>query len=168
MHVSPLIALMLMVLVIHLILLSRNCLSALLMISQLLWIVMLFLSFKLTGVIPTLGHHRVTILWLSELAIFFARPSHSNKSGTHSFLNLWYTCWCRFLILLSIQYNTSGYHISVDNFFSGQEMHNITRTIKKAMYISVNYPSLNKNTRRFHLPNIWDEVLINTPALHLK
>ena len=40
----------------------------------------------------------------------------------------------------------SGHHISVDNVpIVGMKAHNITRTIKEAMYIRVNDPSLNRN-----------------------
>ena len=42
------------------------------------------------------------------------------------------------------------------------------RTIKEVLYIRVNYPSLNKNIGKYHLPHIWDEVLFNTSELKLK
>ena len=40
--------------------------------------------------------------------------------------------------------------------------------IKEAIYIRVNNPSLNRNIGKYHLPHIWDEVLINIPELKLK
>ena len=61
--------------------------------------------------------------------------------------------------------NTTGLHTRVDNFtVVGREVYDITRTIKEAMYIKVNDPSLNINTGKFHLSHIRDEVLFNTPA----
>ena len=50
----------------------------------------------------------------------------------------------------------------------GSKVHNIKRTIKEAIYIRVNDPSLNRNINMFHLSHIWDEVMFNTLALHLK
>ena len=41
------------------------------------------------------------------------------------------------------------------------------RTIKEALYIRVNNPSLNRNIGKYHLPHIWDEVLHNTSELKL-
>ena len=41
-------------------------------------------------------------------------------------------------------------------------------TIKEALYIRVNSPSLNKNIGKYHLPHIWDEVLCNSTELKLK
>ena len=62
-----------------------------------------------------------------------------------------------------------GHCINVDSFsIVGREVHGITRTIKEAILIRVNDPSLNKNLGRFQLPNIWDEILQNTPTLHLR
>ena len=42
------------------------------------------------------------------------------------------------------------------------------RMIKESMFIRVNNPSLNKNIGKYHLPHIWDEVLINNTELKLK
>ena len=65
--------------------------------------------------------------------------------------------------------NISDPHISVDHFsIVDREVHNITRTVKKAMYIRVNNPSLNRNFGKFQLFHIWDEVLLSIPALQLK
>ena len=50
----------------------------------------------------------------------------------------------------------------------GREDQNLTRTIKEALYIRVNSPSLNKNIGKYHLPHIWDEVLCNSTELKLK
>ena len=36
------------------------------------------------------------------------------------------------------------------------------------MYIRVNNPLLNKNIGKYHLPHIWDEVLVNNTELKLK
>ena len=40
--------------------------------------------------------------------------------------------------------------------------------IKEALYIRVNDPSLNRNVGKYHLPHVWDEVLVNTSELKLK
>ena len=66
-------------------------------------------------------------------------------------------------------FNTNGHNITIDNFnIVGREDHNLNRWIKEALFIRVNNPSLNKNIGKYHLPHIWDEVLINTPELKLK
>ena len=50
----------------------------------------------------------------------------------------------------------------------GREEQNLSRLIKESMFIRVNNPSLNKNIGKYHLPHIWDEVLINNKELKLK
>ena len=65
--------------------------------------------------------------------------------------------------------NTSGHHIKLNNFsVLGRESHTIARTIQEARFIRVNDPSPNRNIGKYQLPHIWDEVLINTPDVHLK
>ena len=49
-----------------------------------------------------------------------------------------------------------------------REDQNLHRTIKEAIYIRANNPSLNRNVGKFHLPHIWDEVLLNIAELKLK
>ena len=66
-------------------------------------------------------------------------------------------------------YNITGLNISIDNFsIVGRENQNFIRNIKEALYIKVNSPSLNRNIGKYHLPNIWDEVLLNTSECKLK
>ena len=63
----------------------------------------------------------------------------------------------------------SGHNVTIDNFeIVGREGQNLLRTIKEALYIRVNDPSLNKNIGKYHLPHIWDEVLHNISELKLK
>ena len=63
-------------------------------------------------------------------------------------------------------YNTTGHLVSIDNFsIVGREDQNLKRTIKEALYIRVNNPSL--NIGKYHLPHIWDEVLHNTSELKI-
>ena len=51
--------------------------------------------------------------------------------------------------------NTSGHTTVLDNFsIVGSEDHNLMRLIKKAIYIRVNNPSLNRNISKYHLPHI--------------
>ena len=65
--------------------------------------------------------------------------------------------------------NITGHNISIHNFsIVGREDQNIIRTIKEALYIRVNNPSLNRNIGKYHLPNIWDEVPLNTLELKSK
>ena len=65
--------------------------------------------------------------------------------------------------------NTSGHALTIDNFsILGREDKNLMRTIKEALYIRVNNPSLNRNIGKYHLPHIWDEVLLNFSDLNLK
>ena len=59
-------------------------------------------------------------------------------------------------------YNTTGHSTTIENFgIVGREDQNLIRAIKEAIYIRVNNPSLNKNIGKYHLPHIWDEVLMN-------
>ena len=63
----------------------------------------------------------------------------------------------------------SGHNVTIDNFeIVGREGQNLLRTIKEALYIRVNNPSLNKNIGKYHLPHIWDEVLHNISELKLE
>ena len=63
----------------------------------------------------------------------------------------------------------SGHSVTIDNFsIVGREDQNLLRTIKEALYIRVNNPSLNKNIGKYHLPHIWDEVLHNISELKLE
>ena len=51
--------------------------------------------------------------------------------------------------------NTAGHHTKVENFsIVGREAHNIRRTIKEAMFIRVNDPTINTNIRKFQLSHI--------------
>ena len=66
-------------------------------------------------------------------------------------------------------YNTTGHKICIENFdIVGREDQNLMRTIKEALYIRVNDPSLNRNIGKYHLPHIWDEVLFNISELKLQ
>ena len=66
-------------------------------------------------------------------------------------------------------FNMTGHNITIENFnIVGREDQNLNRWIKEALFIRVNNPSLNKNIGKYHLPHIWDEVLLNTPELKLK
>ena len=66
-------------------------------------------------------------------------------------------------------YNTTGYSTTIENFsIVGREDQNLIRAIKEAIYIRVNKPSLNKNIGKYHLPHIWDEVVLNIAEHKLK
>ena len=63
----------------------------------------------------------------------------------------------------------TGHNANINNFsIVGREEHNLSRLIKESMFIRVNNPSLNKNIGKYHLPHVWDEVLINNIELKLK
>ena len=65
-------------------------------------------------------------------------------------------------------YNTTGHKISIENFDTvGREDQKLMRTIKEALYIRIDDPSLNRNIDKYHLPNIWDKVLFNISELKL-
>ena len=65
--------------------------------------------------------------------------------------------------------NITGHEVSLDNFSTvGREDQNIARTIKEAILIRVNDPTLNRNIGKYQLPHIWDEVLIKSPELKFK
>ena len=60
----------------------------------------------------------------------------------------------------------SGHYVTIDNFsIVEREDQNLKRAIKEALYIRRNNPSLNKNIGKYHLPHIWDEVLVNITEL---
>ena len=65
-------------------------------------------------------------------------------------------------------FTTTGHNMSLDNFsMVGREDQSMARNIKEAMLIRVNDPSLNRNTGKYQLPHIWDEVLVKSPELKL-
>ena len=65
--------------------------------------------------------------------------------------------------------NITGHEMPLDNFnIVGREDQSIARTIKEAILIRVNDPSLNRNIGKYQLPYIWDEVLVKSPELKFK
>ena len=61
-----------------------------------------------------------------------------------------------------------GHEVSLDIFsIVGRNDQSLTRTIRKAMLIRVNDPSLNRNIGKYQLSHIWDEVLVKSPELQL-
>ena len=65
--------------------------------------------------------------------------------------------------------NITGHATTINNFsIVGREEQNLSRQIKESMFIKVNNPSLNKNIGKYHLLDIWDEVLVNNIELKLK
>ena len=66
-------------------------------------------------------------------------------------------------------HNTTGHEVSLKNFsILGRGDKNIARTIKEAILIRVNDPSLNRNIDKYQLAHIWDEVLAKSPELKFK
>ena len=77
----------------------------------------------------------------------------------------WSTC----LDFHSVYSNITGHSTTLDYFsIVGREKQNLSRLIKESMFIRVNNPSLNRNIGKYHLPHIWDEVLVNNTELKLK
>ena len=65
--------------------------------------------------------------------------------------------------------NITGHSTTIKNFnIVGREEQNLIRAIKQAIYIRVNNPSLNKNIGKYHVPHVWDEVLMKISELMLK
>ena len=61
-----------------------------------------------------------------------------------------------------------SHNSTLDNFtILGREDQGLSRTIKEAIYIRVNNPTLYRNIGRFNLYCIWDRVLLNTPGLKI-
>ena len=66
-------------------------------------------------------------------------------------------------------YNITGHEVSLDHIsIVGREDQSIARTIKEAILIRVNDPSLNGNIGKYQLPHIWEEVLVKSPELKFK
>ena len=69
-------------------------------------------------------------------------------------------------VFLTIQH--TGHSATVDNFnIIRMEDRDLARTIKEAIYIRVNNPSLHRNVGKYHLNHLWDRVLFNTPGLKI-
>ena len=63
----------------------------------------------------------------------------------------------------------TGHYINVDILsIVATEAQGVAWAIKEAIFIRVNDPSLNRNLGKYQLPHIWDEVLQDTPTLHLR
>ena len=66
-------------------------------------------------------------------------------------------------------HNITGHEMSLDNFsIVGRGDQSIVTTIKEAILIRVNDPSLNRNIGKYQMPHIWDEVLVRSPELKFK
>ena len=66
-------------------------------------------------------------------------------------------------------HDTTGHELSLDNFrIVGREDQSIGRTIREAILIRVNDPSLNRNIGKYQLLHIWDEVLVKSPEFKFK
>ena len=64
---------------------------------------------------------------------------------------------------------STGHPGSADCFsIVDRESQGMVRNLKEAMYIRVNDPSLYRNLGKFQLLHVWDQVLQDTPTLHLK
>ena len=65
--------------------------------------------------------------------------------------------------------NITGHTTTVETFkIINRESQNMTRTIKEAIYTSVNNPTLNRNIGKYSLQHIWDKVLFSISELKSK
>ena len=85
------------------------------------------------------------------------------------------TCWDRYKehlkapLPIHLHTSSTGHPVSPDCFsIVDREAQGMARNIKETMYIRVNDPSLNRNLGKFQLPRVWDQILRDTPTLHLK
>ena len=63
----------------------------------------------------------------------------------------------------------SGHTTTVYNFnIVEREDQNLTRAIKESLDIRINNPFLNKNIGKYLMPDVWIEILLNTPEPKLK
>ena len=63
----------------------------------------------------------------------------------------------------------TGHVVDSDNSnIIHKEVHSHSRTIKEAMFIHVNDPTLNRNLGKYQLSHIWDSILQASPMLQLK
>ena len=86
-------------------------------------------------------------------------------------LNIWWKCARCTKSPSPIHHHTSpmGHPIKHDSFsIMDKESQCVIRTIKEAMFIRTNGPSLNRNLCKYKLPHIWNEVLQDMLALHLQ
>ena len=61
--------------------------------------------------------------------------------------------------------NSNDHETSMENFqIIGREENSLARTIKEAMYIRVNNPTLNRNVGNYNLSHIWNRVLFTIPV----
>ena len=64
---------------------------------------------------------------------------------------------------------TTGHPIDPEQFsIVHKEVNNQSRTIKEAMFIWVQDPTLNRNLGKYQLPHIWDHLLMASPTLQHK
>ena len=65
--------------------------------------------------------------------------------------------------------SSTGHSLSPECFnIIHWETQGLSRNIMEAMFICVNDPLLNRNLQKYQLPHIWDNILQDTPALHVK
>ena len=64
---------------------------------------------------------------------------------------------------------TTGHPMDPEQFnIVHKEVNNQSRTIKEAMFIHVQDPTLNRNLGKYQLPHIWDQLLMVSPTLQCK
>ena len=69
---------------------------------------------------------------------------------------------------IHVHIQQTGHNSTANNFnIIGREEQGLAKTIKEAIYIRVNNPTLNRNIGEYNLNHIWDRVLFNTLGLKL-
>ena len=78
------------------------------------------------------------------------------------------SCLCFWLSLISacllLLFHVDSHNFSIVDW----EDQSIARTIKEAILIRANHPSLNRNIGKYQLTHIWDEVLVKSQELKFK
>ena len=89
--------------------------------------------------------------------------------GHHEQVSYGLTSFKVYLYTIFLASVFSGHKVTMNNFtLIGREEQNLTRAIKEALFIRVNDPSLNRNIGKYHLPHIWDEVLLQNISIKTK
>ena len=59
---------------------------------------------------------------------------------------------------IHVHIQCTGHSATADNINKiGRQDRDLARTIKEAIYIRVNNPSLNRNVGKYHLSHLWDK-----------
>ena len=81
----------------------------------------------------------------------------------------WVLGWVLVLYCWKVWGTTTGHPMDPEQFsIVHKEVNNQSRTIKEAMFICVQDPTLNRNLGKYQLLHIWDHLLMESPTLQHK